>query len=416
VWTGLVHGQRCFFIDPHSDDGFFRRPSLYGAPDDVARFAFFSKAAVEFMLKTNRRPDVIHCHDWQTALVPVLLYEIYKFAGMPDQRVCLTIHNFGQQGLVEDWVLQATGLGRPEYFCHVDRLRDDINPMLINLLKGGIVYSNYVTTVSPHHAWETQHTEHGNGLGHTLHVHRDKYQGVLNGVDYEVWNPEIDDMIPHRFTPDRLEGKYANKQALRDRFWLRAGYKPVVSYIGRIDHQKGVHLIQHALRYALAASAQFIVLGTSTQSEVQNQFMRLKAELNDNPDCHLELSFTPELGHLAYAGSDLIVVPSMFEPCGLVQLIALKYGTVPVVRHTGGLVDTIQDREYSDRPPAERNGYVFHDVDGHAMEWALGRAIGLWFDYPEEFRLLMRRGMALDNSWARSGWTYLEIYERIRHK
>jgi starch synthase len=414
VWTGLVRGQRCFFIEPHSGDDFFRRPSLYGAPDDVARFAFFSKAAVEFMLKTNRRPDVIHCHDWQTALVPVLLYEIYKYAGMADQRVCFTVHNFSQQGLVGDWVLEATGLRRPEYFCHVDRLRDDFNPEIINLLKGGIVYSNYVTTVSPQHAWETQHTDQGRGLGHTLHVHRHKYRGVLNGVDYDVWNPEIDDMIPHRFTSAHLDGKYADKRALRERFWLRDGYKPVISYVGRIDRQKGVPLIQHALRYALRANAQFVVLGTSTEPSVQEQFMRLKEELNDNPDCHLELSFTPELGHLVYAGSDLVIVPSMFEPCGLVQLIALKYGTVPVVRHVGGLVDTVHDRDYSNRSWEERNGYVFHQVDAPALESALGRAIGLWFDYPQEFRRLMLRGMAQDHSWARPGATYLEIYDRIR--
>lgn len=416
VWTGLVRGQRCFFIDPHSADGFFRRPSLYGAPDDVARFAFFSKAAMEFMLRTNRRPDVIHCHDWQTALVPVLLYEIYQYAGMSDQRVCLTIHNFGQQGVVGEWVLRATGLGRSEYFFHVDRLRDDHDPSVINLLKGGIVYSNYVTTVSPQHAWETRYTDQSRGLGRTLHLHQHKYRGVLNGIDYDAWNPEVDTMIPHRFGPSQLDGKYGNKQVLRERFWLREGYKPLISYVGRIDRQKGIHLIQHALRCALAADAQFVVLGTSTEPMVQDQFVRLKQELNDHPDCHLELSFTPELGHLVYAGSDMVVVPSMFEPCGLVQLIALKYGTVPVVRHIGGLVDTVHDRDYSDRWWEERNGFVFHQVDGPALESALNRAIRLWFDRPHEFRRLMRHGMAQDHSWAQPGGTYLEIYEHIRHK
>jgi starch synthase len=416
VWTGEVGGQRCYFIDPHSEEGFFRRPSLYGAPDDVARFAFFSRAAMEFLLKTNRRPDVIHCHDWQTALVPVLLFEIYQRHGMPHQRVCLTVHNFSQQGLTGAWVLEATGLGRPEYFCHPDRLRDDHHPEAVNLLKGGIVYSNYVTTVSPHHAWEPCHTDQGRGLGPTLHLHRDKYRGVLNGVDYDVWNPEIDRLIPYRFGPADLDGKYANKQALRQRFLLRDGYKPVVSYLGRIDRQKGVHLIQHALRYSLGECAQFVVLGTSTEPEIHEQFQRLKAELNDHPDCHLELSFTAELGHLVYAGSDLIVVPSMFEPCGLVQLTALKYGTVPVVRHIGGLVDTVHDRDYSDRPGEARNGYAFHQVDPTAVESALSRALRLWFDHPKDFRRLMMQGMRQDHSWAVPGETYLQIYEYIRHR
>jgi starch synthase len=416
VWTGLVRSQRCFFIDPHSVDGFFRRPSLYGSPDDVARFAFFSKAALEFMLKTNRRPDVIHCHDWQTALVPVLLYEIYKHSGMPNQRVCFTIHNFSQQGLACERVLWATGLRRPKYFRHDDRLRDNIDHSAINLLKGGIVYSNFVTTVSPQHAWETRHMDQGLGLGRTLHIHEDKYRGVLNGIDYDLWNPEIDSMIPHRFSSADLEGKYANKQALRDRFWLRPGYKPVIAYVGRLDRQKGVHLIRRALRYALGANAQFVLLGASPESAIQNHFLRLKCELNDNPDCHLEPSFAPELAHLIYAGADLLVVPSMFEPCGLAQLIALKYGTVPVVRHIGGLVNTVHDRDYSAQSWEERNGYVFHQADEQALDSALNRAVGLWFDYPDEFRSLIRRGMSNDHSWEQPGEAYLAIYEHIRHK
>lgn len=416
VWTGLVRGQRCFFIDPHSAEEFFRRPHLYGSADDVARFAFFSKAALEFMLRTNRRPDVIHCHDWQTALVPVLLYEIYKPAGMPDQRVCFTIHNFSQQGLAGEWVLWATGLMRREHFYDPARLRDDFDHSAVNLMKGGIVYSNFVTTVSPHHAWETRYTEQGVGLGHTLHLHQHKYRGVLNGVDYDVWNPEVDSLIPHRFSCGHLDGKYADKQALRDRFWLRQGYKPVIAYVGRLDRQKGVHLIRHALRCALGADAQFVLLGTSPEPAIEDHFLQLKGELNDHPDCHLELAFSPELAHLIYAGADLIVVPSLFEPCGLAQLIGFKYGTVPVVRHTGGLVDTVHDRDYSDRSWEERNGYVFHQVDEQALESALHRAIGLWHHHPHEFRQLMRRGMSQDHSWARPGETYLEIYEHIRHK
>jgi starch synthase len=416
VWTGLVRGQRCFFIDPHSADGFFQRPSLYGSPDDVARFAFFSKAALEFMLQTNRRPDVIHCHDWQTALVPILLFEIYKHAGMPNQRVCFTIHNFSQQGVAGEWVLWACGLERPEYFLTHDRLRDDFNHSAVNLLRGGIVYSNFITTVSPQHAWETQHTDQGLGLSHTLNVHNHKYRGVLNGIDYDVWNPEIDNVIPSRFSPSDLDRKYVNKQALRDRFWLRQDYKPVIAYVGRLDRQKGVHLIRHALSYALGAEAQFVLLGTSPEPAIQDDFTRLKQELNDNQNCHLELSFNHESAHLIYAGADLLVVPSMFEPCGLAQLIALKYGTVPVVRHIGGLVNTVHDRDHSNRSWDERNGYVFHQVDKQALESALNRAIRLWFDYPEEFHLLMRRGMSQNHSWERPGEAYLQIYEQIRHK
>jgi starch synthase len=414
VWFGFVEGRKCFFIEPHSQDRFFERGHLYGSWDDGLRFAFFSKAALEFMLKSGKRPDVIHCHDWQTALVPVLLYEIYQGLGMGDQRVCYTIHNFGHQGVTGETVLWSTGLTRPDHFYDYDRLRDDFNRAALNLLKGGIVYANFVTTVSPQHAWEAQYTDQGQGLGHTLHVHQGKFGGVLNGVDYDLWNPEIDRLIPVQYGSEWFDGKYANKRALRDRFLLADSFKPVVASIGRLDRQKGVELIRHALFYALAQGAQFVLLGSSPDPAIGADFWRLKFELNDNPDCHLELGFSVELAHLIYSGADLLVMPSLFEPCGLTQLIALKYGTVPVVRAIGGLVDTVFDRDHS--ATSKRNGYVFHNPDPPALESALGRAIGLWYSYPDEFRELQLSGMRADHSWAQPGQDYLNIYEHIRHK
>jgi starch synthase len=416
VWFGFVEGSKCFFIEPHSQDRFFERGHLYGSADDVLRFAFLSKAALEFMLRSGKRPEVIHCHDWQTALVPVLLYEMYRDLGMGDQRVCFTVHNFGHQGVAGEAVLWATGLTRPHHFYDYDRLRDEFNPAALNLMKGGIVYANFVTTVSPQHAWETQYTDQGQGLGHTLHVHGNKFGGVLNGVDYDLWNPEIDPLIPARYGSEWIDGKYVDKRALRERFLLAQEFKPVVASIGRLDRQKGVELIRHALFYALAEGAQFVLLGSSPDPAIGAEFWRLKHELNDNPDCHLELGFSVELAHLIYAGADLLVMPSSFEPCGLTQLIALKYGTVPIVRAVGGLVDTVFDRDYSSVPGRERNGYVFHDVDPPALESAMGRAIGLWYAYPGEFRELQLHGMRADHSWARPAQDYLNIYEHIRHK
>ncbi len=416
VWFGFVHGRRCFFIEPHCDDNFFNRGHFYGDADDAARFAFFCKAALEFMFQTGQHPDIIHCHDWQTGLVPVLLYEIYQHVGMTDPRVCYTIHNFSHQGVAGENVLWATGLNRPDHFYHHTRLQDNFNRAAINLMKGGIVYSNFVTTVSPKHAWEAANTDQGCGLGHTLHIHHGKFGGVLNGVDYDVWNPEIDPSIPVRYTADDVAGKYAAKAALRDRFWLRHDFTPVVAYVGRLDRQKGVPLIRHAARYALAQGAQFVLLGTASEHSVSEEFWRLKGELNDHPDCHIEVGYSHELAHLVYAGADLLIVPSMFEPCGLTQLIGLKYGTVPVVRHTGGLVNTVHDRDHADVEAGQRNGYVFHHDDSPALESALARAIGLWHAYPAQFHDLMRTGMRQDHSWAGPGMDYVRIYDHIRHK
>lgn len=416
VWFGFVHGRKCFFIEPHSQDNFFERNSYYGDNDDAMRFAFFSKAALEFMLQSGKRPDIIHCHDWQTGLVPVLLYEQYQHAGMGERRVCMTVHNFQHQGLCGDDVLRATNLLPLERYKVSERLADDSRHGAINLLKAGIVYSNFVTTVSPRHAWETRTSEQGMGLGHTLFVHQSKFGGILNGVDYDLWNPEIDPLIVQNYSPDDPDGKYANKKALRERFLLRDEYKPIVAYVGRLDEQKGVHLIRHALFYSLQAGAQFVLLGSSPNAAIQSQFWDLKHQLNDSPDCHLELEFQAELAHLIYAGADILVMPSMFEPCGLAQLIAMKYGTVPAVRAIGGLADTIFDRDHSDQPLERRNGYVFHQTDNAAVESALQRAIGLWYGYPDQFRDLMLNGMRADHSWSQPGQHYLNIYELIRHR
>ncbi len=416
VYFGLVRDRKCFFIEPHSPDSFFHRPATYGYADDAMRFAFFSKAALEFMLKANKRPDVIHCHDWQTGLVPVLLFEIYKHHGMQNQRVCFTIHNLRHQGLTDAEVLRATGLGRHEYYFHPDRLRDTFNHGLLNLTKAGIVYSNFVTTVSPHHAWEVLDTDQNFGLGHTLWAHRGKFGGVLNGVDYDTWNPEIDPLINRRYGVDSLDLKYDNKHVLRERFWLRDGFRPIVAYVGRLDGQKGVHLIRHALFYSLWNGAQFVLLGPSPEPSINGYFWHLKRYLNDHPDCHLELRFDAELAHLVYAGADILVVPSIYEPCGLVQMIALRYGTVPVVRAVGGLADTVFDQDYCERPNQPRNGYVFDHPDYSGIESAMRRALGLWHFHPEEFRKLMVNGMRCDYSWNVPGQHYLNIYEQIRHK
>lgn len=418
VFCGWVHGRLCFFIQPNSGDNFFNRGTYYGCKDDNMRFAFFCKAALEFLLRSNKRPDIIHCHDWQTGLIPPLLFEVYKYHGMGNQRVLYTIHNFKHQGFGGAEILWATGLNNDPYYFSYARLRDNFNPFVINFMKGGIVFSNYFNTVSPHHAWEAHHTDVSYGLGHTIHQHQHKFTGILNGLDYNIWNPEVDKFIAAPYGVDSFSEKARNKKALRERLWLRdEAEKPLICYVGRLDDQKGVHLVHHAMYYALARGAQFVLLGSATESLINNWFWHEKNHLNNNPDVHIELGFNEELSHLIYAGADMIVVPSNFEPCGLTQVISLKYGTVPIVRGVGGLVNTVFDRDYDTyHKPEERNGFVFFDPDNNALESAMSRALELWYTQPEEFQKLAIQGMECDYSWNRPGEEYVALYEMIRHK
>jgi starch synthase len=334
---------------------------------------------------------------------------------MPDQRVCYTIHNFRHQGTSDERVLSATRLGRPDHFLDADRLGDDFRYRGLNPMKGGVVYSNFVTTVSPSHADEALYGDGASGL--TLKEHQEKFRGVLNGVDYDTWNPETDPILPAHYSVGSIERKGQNTDALRDRFWLRKTRGPVVAYVGRLDEQKGMQLVHHALFYTLTRGGQFVLNGDAHHHDaISRHFWHLKDHLNDNPDCHLEIGYREELAHLIYAGADLFVVPSMFEPCGLAPLIAMRYGTVPVVRATGGMVDTVFDRDNSGRPPTERNGFVFHHTDNRAIESALGRALRLWSVRPRDFRWLAANCMRSDYSWAGPGREYLDIYQRIRHK
>ena len=412
VFFGIVDDIKCFFIKPYSLEAFFDRGVFYGHHDDTDRFAFFSRAALEFMLKAGKQPDVIHCHDWQSGLVPVLLYEVYQHIGLSHPRVCYTLHNIAHQGWTGEHLLRRAGLD-PARLMSRERLGDDHRPGAVNMMKGGIVYSNFVTTVSNRYADEVKWSDFGQGLQHTLQVHSGKFGGVLNGIDYDVWNPEIDGHIPHRYSAESVENKFKNKKALRDRLLLGDSFKPIISVVSRLDPQKGVDLIHHAIFYALANRCQFVLLGSSPEKAINDHFWHLKEHLNDNPDCHLELSYDEDLSHLIYAGADMIVIPSNFEPCGLTQMIGLRYGTVPIVRETGGLADTVFDANHADKPFEERNGYTFEHSDQAGLESAMGRAIGLWYKFPDYFHQLRLNGMRQDYSWNHPGSNYMNIYNYI---
>nr|CRH05217.1 GT5 : glycogen/starch synthases, ADP-glucose [Candidatus Magnetococcus massalia] len=416
VWSGQLDGLDCFFIDPHSEENFFGRENFYGYLDEAPRFAFFTKAALEFLLHSGRRPDILHTHDWQTSLAAVMLYEMFAEQKMGEIRVCHTIHNFKHQGICGHELLEMTGLDRPDYYGARDRLGDDFHKEALNFTKGALLYANFITTVSRNHAWEVRHSDQNYGLGHPLYLHQDKFGGVVNGLDYNAWNPATDLQIHQHFDLEHMEQKQANKVWLRDRLLLAQDEKPLIAYVGRLDPQKGVHLIKHALVHALNNDAQFVLLGSGSEEAINHEFIDLKNHFNDNPNCHIEVGFHEGLARQIYAGADLMVVPSMFEPCGLTQLISLRYGTVPVVRAVGGLVDTVFDWHHDNHPQGMRNGFIFNDANYAGLESALDRAIGLWRDDPDEFHLLMKNGMRMDFSWHEPTRHYLNIYRFIRHK
>ena len=413
VTRALVEDIPCWLIAPHSPQQWFERGRIYGEPDDPERFAFFCRAALEFLQQTQRQPDILQCNDWQTGLIPVLLFEIYQGLGLTRPRVCYTLHNLGYQGITDESVLRQVGLD-PQRLMTPDRLADPKHPQAVNLMKGGLVFANQITTVSPRYAWEVQHTEQGLGLQETLRRQPTKFRGVLNGIDFAAWNPATDPWIPSRYEAATLPAKAANKSALRARLGLAEGNKPLLCLISRLDQQKGVALIEHALRFGLAGGSQVVLLGSAQDPQLEAHFQRLRRELGAHPDGHLELRYDERLAHGLYAAADLIVVPSVYEPCGLTQMIAMRYGAVPVVRRVGGLADTVFDANYSDQPFEERNGYVFDDLTGEALESALGRALGLWFEYPEYFRQLRLNGMRQDHSWNRPAEQYLALFEAMR--
>lgn len=409
---GTVDGIGCYLVDPRSPYDIFRRGRIYGELDDIERFAFLSRAVLEYVAQSSDIPDIIHINDWQTALVPVLLFESYQTLGTRC-RVCLTVHNLGHQGIADTAILNRVGLDHTRLMTP-DRLRDPSDPRVANLLKGGIVFSNFVTTVSPRYAWEAMNTEQGKGLQATLDAHRGKFVGILNGIDDSTWNPQTDPYIARHYDEQRLPEKAYNRAVLRARFGLNETLKPLIVVISRLDDQKGVDLIRHAIEFTLANGCQFFLLGSAPDPQIGHAFAILAEHLGSNPDCHLELCYDNVLAHQVYAAADAIVIPSRYEPCGLTQMIAMRYGAVPIVRRVGGLYDTVFDANHSDRPFEERNGFAFDEDSVQGLESALGRAIGLWFEHPEYFRQLRINGMRQDHSWHRSAERYREIYERIR--
>lgn len=422
IWVGWVENLKVYFIEPHHSRYFFNRGCYYGCEDDIERFLYFSRTAMEFMFKCGLRPNIIHLHDWQTAVCAPLYKDMYHPLGLNTSKLVFTIHNMEYQGKCAKENLDSIGMHGSNYLVP-NKLQDNHNDQLINLMKGGIIYSDFITTVSPNYAKEVLTPEGGRGLEKTLQQNVFKFGGILNGIDYSFWNPEVDRYLPSHYSVREkpldkkdtctLDNKGFIKQFLREKLSLNESHRPIVGCVTRLVPQKGIELIKFAIEYVNKHNGQFVLLGSGPIPGIMAEFHELKERYADDPNICLILNSQEEMSHLIYAASDMFIVPSLFEPCGLTQMIALKYGTIPIVRRTGGLADTIFDIDNSGRTDQMADGYTFDTPDNKAFESALSRAMDCWFHNQEKWRKMMVNGMNIDFSWNHPSNKYLDVYESL---
>jgi starch synthase len=417
-WIGLNRAQLdgqvpVWFVDC---ERFFGRPGIYDQPwgeytDNAFRYALLSKAALQVCKDTGFVPDVMHCHDWPTALVPVFLKTWDReLSPLSDAASVLTIHNIGYQGVYHPSAFSYIGVGT-EHF-HPDKFEDHGN---INLLKAGIFFADAITTVSPTYALEILGPAGGRGLAPYVFNRRADLYGILNGADYEHWDPGTDPNIPDRYSADNLLGKAVCKAALQKRMGLEVRSDwPILGIVSRFAQQKGIDLIRQALPWALNHMLfQLVVLGQG-DSSAEEFFRWLAAQQRGRVGIHI--GFSNELSHWIEAGSDFFLMPSIYEPCGLSQMYSLKYGTIPIVRATGGLEDTVENYNQS---TGEGTGFKFLDPTPQALHDTIGWAISTWFDRPHHIAQIRRAAMVQDFSWEKSVHQYEVVYRsaiRNRHQ
>lgn len=391
-----------------ANKGLYDRAGLYSDPhskkdyaDNDERFIFFCRGVLETLKKLGWQPDVIHCNDWQTGLIPAYLKTIYKDDPFfKDVKTIFTIHNLGYQGAFPDTSFDKTGLPGDTFTLEGVECYGKLN-----FMKAGLVYSDIITTVSEKYAKEITTAEYGAGLDGVLKKRKKNLLGLLNGIDYSVWNPETDSLIESRYDAKSLEAKEENKIALVKRFGLE--YKenvPVIGLITRLVDQKGIDLIKEAADQIMKLDIQFIMIGAG-EKHYHDFFEQLRKKYPKKAG--IMFGMNEEIAHLIEAGSDMYLMPSRYEPCGLNQMYSLKYGTVPIVRATGGLDDTIQDVKGSNG-----TGFKFKNYASKDLLKAIQRAITAYGN-KKTWQKIMRNGMAKDFSWESSAKKYINLYRSI---
>jgi len=397
------HGLSAYFLEC---DEFFDRSDLYGTPggdypDNAARFTFFARAALEACIALSVDPEVIHCNDWQTGLIPLYLRTLYSTNKHFSRTATLiTIHNLGYQGLFDVSHLPLTGLPA-EWF----------NPEgiefygKVNFLKAGLLASDVITTVSNTYAKEILTPEYGYGLDGFLGKRASVIHGIINGIDTDEWDPFKDTFIPATYSVTDLSGKKVCKNELMKEcsFSPHDRDVPLLSFIGRLSAQKGLDIFIEAADDIMAAGVDVIILGKGDE-EIQHNILRLARKYRGR--IFVKIEYDDSFAHRVYAGSDLFLMPSRYEPCGLGQLIAMRYGTIPVARRTGGLKDTIADYEPL---RGSGTGFLFDDYRASSLKDCLGRALCAYMD-TQRWRKMISRAMAQDFSWERSAKEYITLY------
>ena len=397
VWDGVVYD----FID---NEDFFS----YGNPytnliDDIPRFCFFGKAALAALNYMDWIPDVIHCHDWQAGLVPVYLRTLFADTPVGRSSVMLTIHNLRFQGVYNIPTVRYWS-GLPDFVFNKDACKTGYEDA--NMLKGGLAYSNMITTVSGTYAGEIQSPFFGENLDAHLRYHSGKLRGIVNGIDVEMWDPKKDPLIPTTYdAADVIAKKKENKRKMQEALGLEQDEnKFVIGLISRLTNQKGLDLVNAILPALIDGNTQFVVLGTG-DSDYENAF-RYYEDTFRGSVCS-NIMYDEGRAHMIYAGSDALLVPSLFEPCGLTQLIAMRYGTVPIVRETGGLKDTVQPyNQYTN----EGNGFTFDRYEAWLLLDAINRAKTVYFTERDRWDEMVVRDMEKDVSWENSAKQYRQLY------
>ncbi len=404
VFQGIFQNIHLTFLTSEEMFPLFNRSSLYGYDDDIYRFITFCKTTEQYLIKKSKITDIVHLHDWHTAFLSALIKCSNLLSSLPS---VLTVHSFAYQGFCPSLTLKKISLNKK--FLEKFFLEKDNN--YASLLKGGIYFSDYVTTVSPSYAKEMLYTNVDEEIQKSLFLMKNKFKGILNGIDTDYWNPQTDNFLYKKYSPlkknnlwDFISAKESNKQYLRKKLNLSEGNYPLVIVISRLVKEKGLDFIISSITEIIQKGGQIIILGLCFEANILQKFSLLKRAFHSSQFIHISLKFSEPLAHLLYAAADIILIPSLTEPCGLTQLIAMRYGTLPLVRNIGGLSDTVI---------AYKTGFVFHENSIKSFFQSLNEALDMCLKKPSLWWEMIQNAMAYNSNWNLSANKYEKIYRRI---